>query len=106
MAAAAILKITKIAISPQLLHCIFTTFGTTMQNSFLLRSDRLKILIFKMQNGGWPPFCKPLNSHISATFWPIFMKFGTVMHIDPQTPCNSRQSYVANNRYRENRKTV
>jgi len=26
---------------------------------------------------------KPLNRHISATFWPILMKFGMVMQISP-----------------------
>jgi len=30
-------------------------------------------------------FFKPLNYHISATFWPILIKFGTVMHVGPHT---------------------
>jgi len=36
----------------------------------------------QIQDGGRPPFWKKqLNRHISATIWPIFTKFGMVMHI-------------------------
>ena len=38
--------------------------------------------MFEIQDGGRPPFWKkPLNRHISATVWPIVMKFGTVTQI-------------------------
>ena len=39
----------------------------------------LKNWIWKIQDNGELPFWKPLNHHISATFWPILIKFGTVM---------------------------
>ena len=43
----------------------------------------LKNWISKIQDGGHLPFWKKLNHHISATFWPIFITFGTVMHVGP-----------------------
>ena len=42
-----------------------------------------KIRISQIQDGGRPPFWKPLNRHISATVWPILIKFGTMTHIGP-----------------------
>ena len=42
-----------------------------------------KFWISKIQDGGRPPFWKPLNRHISATIWPILMKFGMVTQIGP-----------------------
>ena len=44
----------------------------------------VKIRISQFQDGERPAFWKSLIRHISATFWPILMKFGTVMHIGPQ----------------------
>jgi len=35
----------------------------------------------KMADGG--QFENPLNRHISATLWPILMKFGTMTHTGP-----------------------
>ena len=35
----------------------------------------------QIQDGGRPPFWKPLNRRISATVRPILMKFGTMTHI-------------------------
>ena len=39
--------------------------------------------ISQIQDGGRPPFWKLLNRYISATVWPILMKFGTMTHIGP-----------------------
>ena len=55
-----------------------------MQNGSLNRYDRQKILISQIQDGGRQPFWKPLNRHNSATFWPILIKFGMVIHVCPQ----------------------
>jgi len=38
----------------------------------------------KIQDGRQLPFWKPLNHHISATFWPILINFGKMMHVGPQ----------------------
>ena len=36
----------------------------------------------QIQDGGRPPFWKkPLNRYISATVWPILIRFGTVTHV-------------------------
>jgi len=75
MAAAAILKITKIAISPQ-------QFDRSLRN--LARLCKIG-WISEIQDGGRPLIWKPLNRHISATVWPILMKFGKVTHIGPRT---------------------
>jgi len=45
----------------------------------LLSDQLLKFGIFKDQNGGSPPFSKPLNLNISTTVSPIATKFGKVM---------------------------
>ena len=82
MAAAAILKITEIAISQQ-------WFGRSSRNLLIwckmgiLTAPTVKNLNFKVQDGGQPPFWKPLNRHICTTVRPILMKFGTVMHGPP-----------------------
>ena len=47
----------------------------------LLSAQNVKKLNF--QNPRWPTLWKLLNRHISATVWPILMKFGKVMHIGP-----------------------
>ena len=75
--------ITKIAISPQ-------RFDRSLRNlvlwrkwvSYLLRS--LKIWILKIQDGRQLAFWKPLHHPISANFWLILIKFGTVMHVGSQ----------------------
>ena len=38
--------------------------------------DGYNFAIWKIKEGGGPPFSKPLNRDISATVWPISMKFG------------------------------
>ena len=44
----------------------------------------VKNSISKIQDGGQPPFLKPLSGNISATVWLILKKFGTVMHVGHQ----------------------
>jgi len=44
----------------------------------------LKNWISKIQDGGQLPFWKPLNHHISATFWPIVIKFVMMMQVGLQ----------------------
>ena len=76
MAAAAIWNIRKIAISPQ-------WFDRSLRNLVLLTAPTVKKnRISQIQDGGRPPFWKkPLNRHISATVWPIFIRLGIVTHI-------------------------
>jgi len=62
---------------------IFMKFGMLMQNVSLNHSEHSKIRISRIQDGGRPPFWKPLNLHISAAVWPILMKFGAMTHIGP-----------------------
>jgi len=39
--------------------------------------------VLQIQDGEWPPFWKKIeNRHISATDWPIGMKFSTMTHLD------------------------
>jgi len=84
MAAAAIMKITKIAISPQ-------RFDRSLQNlASLCKMGLLTVLIVKKfefprskMTDNRPFEKKPLNHHISATVGPILMKFGTVTQIGP-----------------------
>ena len=59
---------------------IFVKFGMIMQNWSLKRPERKKL---NFQNPRWPTLWKLLNRHISATVWPILMKFGKVTHIGP-----------------------
>ena len=42
--------------------------------------------VLKIQDGGRPPFWKPLNRHNSATVWRIVMKFGLMTHFNPLKP--------------------
>ena len=44
-----------------------------------------KIRISQIQDGGQPSFYEPLHHRISATFWLIFIKFGTVMNVGFQS---------------------
>jgi len=67
MAPAAILKNHKNRDISVTVRPIFTKFGTLMQNGSLNRSDRQKFRISQIQDGGRPPFKKPLNRHIYAT---------------------------------------
>jgi len=40
-----------------------------------------KMQIFKIQDGGRPPFLKSLNRHISVKNYPISMKFSTLQQM-------------------------
>jgi len=48
------------------------------QNGMSTRATWQKLQIFKIQDGGRPPFWKSLNHHISFKNRPILMKFGTL----------------------------
>jgi len=78
MAAAAILKITKIAISPQRFDRSLRNLASlcTMGLLTVLTVKKFEFPKSKMADGRH--FEKPLNHHISATVGPILMKFGTV----------------------------
>ena len=69
MAAVAILKNRKIAISQQRLNLLPQNFH-----------------ILKIQVGGDRHLEKSKNCHISATVRPIAKKFGLVTHVDPFNP--------------------
>ena len=59
---------------------ICTKFGTTIE-TITWSSWLVPLGTHQIQNGGRPPFCKKtLNRHISATVWPILMKFGKMAH--------------------------
>jgi len=50
------------------------------------RATWQKLQIFKIQDGGRPPFWQSLNRHISVKNCPLLMKFGTLHHIlNPMT---------------------
>ena len=53
----------------------------------------------QIQDGGRPPFKKPLNRYISATVWPILMKFGMMTHIAPYS--GSTVKISENSRWRQ-----
>jgi len=84
MAVAAILKITKIAISPQ-------RFDRSLRNlARLCKIGLLTVLAVKKIEFSNSKMAdsrhfekKPLNRHISATVWPILMKFGMAKLICP-----------------------
>jgi len=84
MAAAAILKITKIAISPQ-------RFDRSLRNLALLcKMGLLTVLTVKKFEFPQSKLAdgrhfekKPLNCHISATVGPILMKFGILTQVCP-----------------------
>ena len=59
---------------------ISTRFCTTIETTECW-SRVVPICAQQIQDGGRPPFWKPLNCYISATVWPILTKFGTVTHI-------------------------
>jgi len=56
------------------------------QNGMSIRATWQKLQIFKIQDGGRPPFWKWLNRHISVKNRPILMKVGTLHQIlNPMT---------------------
>jgi len=60
---------------------ISTKFCTTIE-TIKWSSWVVPISAQQIQHGGRPPFWKkPLNRYISATVWPILIRFGTVTHI-------------------------
>ena len=82
MAAADMLKITKIAISSQRFDRSLRNLVCWCKVHLLTTLIIKKIRISQIQDGGRPPFWKnPLNRYISATVWPILIRFGTVTHI-------------------------
>ena len=60
---------------------ISAKFCTMKQNGMSTRTRWQKLQIFKIQDGGRPPFYKSLNRHISVKNCPILMKFGTLHQI-------------------------
>ena len=83
-------KITKIAIFPQRFdRSLWNLMCWCKMGPWNARSDRYKIRISQIQDGGRPPFWKLLNRHISATVWPILMKFCTITHMGPYSLCCS-----------------
>jgi len=50
-------------------------------NGMLTRATWQNLQIFKIQDGGRPPFWKSLNRHISVTNRPILTKFGTLQQM-------------------------
>ena len=82
MAANTFLKMTEIEISPQWFDRSLRNLVQWCKMGFLT-TPTVKNWISKIQDGGWPPFWKWLNRHISATVWPILMTFGILMHIGP-----------------------
>ena len=76
-------KITKIAISPQRFDRFLRNLVRWCKMGLLTSPTVKKIRISQMQDGGRPPFWKPLNHHIFATICPILMKFGTMTHMGP-----------------------
>jgi len=60
---------------------ISAKFCMRKQNGMSTRARWQKLQIYKIQDGGRPPFWKSLNRHISVKNRPILMKFGTLHHI-------------------------
>ena len=60
---------------------ISVKFCMRKQNGMSTRAAWQKLQIFKIQDGGRPPFWKSLNRHISVKNRPILMKFGTQRQI-------------------------
>ena len=59
---------------------ISTKFCTTIET--IKNSSWVVAIGVQIQDGGRPPFWKkPLNRYVSATVWPILIRFGTVTHI-------------------------
>jgi len=57
---------------------ISAKFCMRKQNGMSTRAKWQNLQIFKIQDGGRPPFRKSLNRHISVKNRPILMKFGTL----------------------------
>jgi len=81
MAATAILKIAFFGHNSSADCPILAKFCMRKQNGMSTRAAWQNLQIFKMQDGGWPPFWKSLNRHISLKNRPILMKFGTLQQM-------------------------
>jgi len=79
MAAAAILKITFLAITHRLIVWFQRNFVCRTRTASRQRLHDKNCKCFKIKDGGRPPFWKSLNRHISVKNCPILMKFGTLM---------------------------
>ena len=77
MVATAILKIASFGRNSSTDGPISAKFCVKKQNRMPTKATWNKLQIFKIQDGGRPPFWKSLYSHISVTNLPISMKFGT-----------------------------
>jgi len=60
---------------------ISAKFCMTKQNGMSTRAKWQNLQIFKIQNGGLPPFWKSLNCHISVKNRPILIKLDTLHQI-------------------------
>jgi len=86
MAAAAILKIAFFGHNSSTDCPISAIFFMRKQNSMTTRATWQKLQLFKIQDGGLPPFWKWLNRHISVKNRPILMKLGSLHQIlNPMT---------------------
>ena len=66
---------------------ISAKFCMRKQNGMSTRAKWQNLQIFKIQDGGRPPFRKSLNRHISLKNRPILMKFGryTIANVEPDS---------------------
>jgi len=78
MAATAILKIAFFGHYTSTDCPISAKFCMRKQNDMPTKAAWQKLQIFKIQDGGRPPFWKSLYRHISVKNRPILMKFGTL----------------------------
>jgi len=76
MAAATILKIAFLAITHRTIVWFQRNFARKSRTACRQRPRNKKLQIFKIQDGGRPPFWKLLNRYISVQNCHILMKFG------------------------------
>jgi len=79
-AATTILKIAFLAITHRPIVQFWAKFCVRKQNGMRTKATWEKLQIFKIQDGGQPPFWKSLYRHIVKNL-PILMKFGTLHQI-------------------------
>jgi len=78
MAVAAIMKINFFGHNSSTDCLISAKFCIRKQNGMPTKATWQKLQIFKIQDGGRPPFWKLLNRHISVKNRSILIKFGTL----------------------------
>ena len=68
-----------------------------IDSSQFLHSDKSHQVLFeqRIQYGGWSPLWKWKNCHTSATYWPIFTKFGRNTQTGPLECINFWKSKMA-----------